>query len=274
MTGRPASAARSGSPTRRLRAVVGQARARRPWTTEVALVVMGGLAYFLVRGGVVDRAAEADARAHDLIALQRSLGLDWEQAMQGWVLSHRFLVDLANGVYFWGHMPVIAATAVWLFWRRRSVYRRARNAFLVSAMIALPLYYTLPVTPPRLLPDQGIVDTLALYHQASYQAQEAGAFVNPYAALPSLHIGWALLIAWACWLARPARCRWAVVLVGIGLVQVGAQFCAVVMTGNHYVLDAVAGAAAVAVGALAATWWDRREAALQGALQGAADLRG
>ena len=158
---------------------------------ELALVVVGGLVYYLIRGGVVDRAAEAFARAGDLIALERRLGIFWEPAMQDWILGSRALIDLSNAVYFWLHMPPIVVLAVWLFWRKRGVYRLTRNAFLGSAVVALVCYAALPVAPPRFFPELGFVDTMALYSEASYQAQEVGVFVNPVrgAAQPALRLG-------------------------------------------------------------------------------------
>ena len=154
----------------------------RAFGLELGLAALGGLIYFLIRGGVVDRAEEAFGRAADLVDLERALGLFWEPAMQGWILDSPTLIALFNGVYFWLHMPLILAMAVWLLWRHRDVYRLTRNAFLVSAVIALVLYATLPVAPPRFFPELGFVDTMALYSEANYQAQEAGPFVNPYAA--------------------------------------------------------------------------------------------
>ena len=161
---------------------------------ELALAAAGGLLYFLIRGAVVDRVEEAFARAEDVIALERSLGSSWERAMQEWILSSPLLIDLMNAVYFWLHMPLMIVVAVWLFWRHRDLYRLTRNAFLGAALIALVMYATLPLAPPRFFPELGFVDTMAVYSQANYQAQEAGPFVNPYAALPSLHFGWALLL--------------------------------------------------------------------------------
>ena len=190
----------------RLRDAVARAGLRanlRDWGRELALVAIGALAYYLIRGGVVDRAEEAFARGADLIELERRLGIFWEPAMQDWILGSRALIDLSNAVYFWGHMPLIVVIGVWLFWRKRGVYRLTRNAFLGSAVVALICYAALPVAPPRFFPELGFVDTMALYSQASYQAQEVRLFVNPYAALPSLHFGWALLLGLALWLARP-----------------------------------------------------------------------
>ena len=234
---------------------------------ELALVVAGGLVYFLIRGGVVDRAAEARDRALDLMALERSLGLFWEQTMQGWILPSRTLIDLFNGIYFWTHMPVIVVTALLLFWRRRPLYGLIRNAFLVSAVIALGMYYVLPVAPPRLFPGLGFIDTMALYSPANYQASEVGPFVNPFAALPSLHVGWALLLGVGIWLARPQRLAARRAAVVLAVLLPLSQTVAVVVTANHYLLDVVAVVvvAALALGVAIAwqrwrsgRWWGRQ----------------
>ena len=231
---------------------------------ELALVVVGGLVYYLIRGAVIDRAAEASARASDLIDLERRLGIFWEPAMQEWILGSRALIDLSNAVYFWLHMPPIVVLAVWLFWRKRDIYRLTRNAFLGSAVVALVCYAMLPVAPPRFFPELGFVDTMALYSEASYQAQEVGLFVNPYAALPSLHFGWALLLGLAMWLARPPG-RWAWAFAAGAVLIVGGQGVAIVLTGNHFILDAVAGAGAAALGLAAALVWRRRSSGGAGA---------
>lgn len=233
------------------------AAAWRGFGIELALAVAGALIYFAVRGGVTDRAAEAIARGAGLAELERSLGLFWEPAMQGWILSSRPLIDLMNGIYFWAHMPLIVVVAVALYWRRRALYRLIRNAFLISALIALALYFAFPVAPPRFFPELGFVDTMALYATANYQAQEAGPFVNPYAALPSLHFGWALLIGAAIWMARPRGRAGTVLAASAGALLLAGQFFAVVMTGNHFVLDLPAGAAVAAAGFGLAWIWRR-----------------
>ena len=230
----------------------------RPFLHEAALVIAGGLLYYLVRGAVVDRVEEARQRAGALMDLERSLGLFWEPTLQAWALSSRVLVDLMNGIYFWAHMPVIVVIALWLYGRRRPLYRRIRNAFIASALIGLALYFLVPTAPPRLFPDLGFVDTLAQSGGVSYAAQEVGAFVNPYAALPSLHFGWALLLALALWWGRPRRGWGRAGCCAAALVLAPAQFLAIVMTGNHFVLDAVAGAAVALIALAAALAWERR----------------
>jgi hypothetical protein len=229
----------------------------RAFTAELGLAVAGALIYFAVRGAVVDRVGEAMANATDLMSIERTFGLFWEGTLQRWALSSSLVTDLMNGIYFWGHMPVIIVVALGLFWRRRAVYRQTRNAFVVSAVVALVLYATLPVAPPRFFAELGFVDTLALSGGASYQAQEVGPFVNPFAAVPSLHFGWALLLSLGLWRARPGSGRWALLLGGVALLLPVAQFFAVIMTANHFVLDLAAGALVAGLGVGGALWWEQ-----------------
>ncbi|MBI2766973.1 MAG: phosphatase PAP2 family protein [Chloroflexi bacterium] len=204
---------------------------------EAVLVVIAFLVYFLIRGMVVNHASTAYANADDVIALERRLGIYRELAMQGWILPHYSLIKVMNWIYFWGHMPVVIVFAIWLFVFHRRTYSRMRNAFLASGAIAVVIYALYPVAPPRLLAGTGIVDTMALYDRVGYNAQEVRAFVNPYAAVPSLHFGWSLLLGLA--IAVVAR-QW--ILRVFGVLWPVAMFFAIVLTGNHFVLDAVAGA--------------------------------
>ena len=225
----------------------------REFLRELGIVAAAGLLYFLVRGAVRDRADEAFERARALLALEERLGIAWETAIHEAALSADWIVDLANIVYFWGHMPLLIALALWLWLRHRGVWRGLRAALLASALLGIACYVIWPTAPPRLMPELGYVDTLAWRAAASYQAQEVGPFVNPYAALPSLHVGWALLAGAACWrVARSqAGARRALWLLGAALIPVS-QTWAVVATANHWLLDAAAGAAVVALAALLA----------------------
>jgi len=205
---------------------------------EVLVVVIAFLIYFVIRGAVVDRAGEAVVRAINLIEIEQALRVDWELEMQSWILDHYALIKVVNWIYFWGHMPLVIGVAVWLYiWHRRA-YFVSRNAFLASGAIGLVIYWLAPVAPPRLVPFAGFIDTMAAFDRVGYNAQEAKAFVNPYAAVPSLHFGWALLLAAVvAWVSRhPLSYVFAI-------AWPVAMFFSVVMTGNHFILDAVAGAA-------------------------------
>ena len=226
---------------------------------ELVLAGGGALAYYLSRGGVTDRVEGAFSHARALIDLERSLGIFQELPLQEWALSSSVLVEGMNALYFWLHMPLIIGMALWLFSWKRSLYRRTRNAFVLSAAVALVVYYLAPVAPPRLFPELGFVDTMALYSEATYEAQEVGVFVNPYAALPSLHVGWALLLGLALWRARPMGGGRLATLV-FGLVALALPFgqtAAVVLTANHFLLDVVAGIGLALAADVAVTRWQR-----------------
>ena len=203
---------------------------------EVVFVVTAFLVYFLIRGAVVGRAGEAMGRAVDLIALERRLGLYHELALQSWLLDRYWLIKTMNWIYFWGHMPLIIAFAVWLYARHRHTYSLARNAFLASGAIGVVIYWLFPVAPPRLVPFAGMVDTMAVFDRVGYNAQEVSTFVNQFAAVPSLHFGWSLLLGlMVAWVGKNPL-TWA-----FCIAWPVAMFFAVVMTGNHFILDAVAG---------------------------------
>jgi hypothetical protein len=217
---------------------------------EVVLVVFAYFAYFGVRGmteGSADRALDNAGRVE---TFERWLHLDWEPAWQRLIVDHHALVSLANWIYIWGHWPVIIVTAVWLFLRRPRTYYLFRNAFLISGAIGLIIFATFPVAPPRLT-DLNVIDTVTEYSR-SYRVLQPPRFVNQYAAMPSLHFGWNLLVGIA--LASIARSWW---LKAAALMIPAAMFLAVVLTANHYIIDAVAGASLSLAALGAAYWWSR-----------------
>lgn len=245
--------------------------ARRSWTNfaarlsqrdlvEAALVAIAFLLYFGVRGAVVDRPEVAYLNALDVIDFQRSLGFFWEDSMNEWANGHLFLAQSMNIIYFWLHFPLIIAFGIWMYYFRRRKYTFARDVFLASGAISLIVYWTFPVAPPRELPAlaaqfdasppgyvTGFVDTMREYLGYGYQAQSTQAFVNPYAAMPSLHFGWDLLLGmmmiWAFW-----RERWLWIVAPIAVALPLMQIFAITLTANHFFTDAVAGAAVALMG--------------------------
>ena len=211
--------------------------ARRAALIELALVAAGLLAYFLTRGRIHDRHDAAQRNAAMLVRIERRAGLFWEPALNAWTVASRARVRLWNLVYFWAHAPLIVAGGLWLFRHNRPVYRVTRNAFLVSALMGLVSYRLFPVAPPRLTDGHDLVDTMQQHSRLSYQAQSLAPFVNPYAAVPSLHFGWSFLLSVALVMAAPRRV-WSWLLAA---VQPPLMFIAIVATANHWVLDAVAG---------------------------------
>lgn len=221
---------------------------RRPgwWDlTELALVAVGFLAYFLVRGAVVDREPDAMANARAIVALQRSLGIWIEPQVQALAMDIQPFIRSMNFVYFWLDFPLIVGLGIVLFWNQRQHYTLLRDGLLISGGLALAFYYAFPVAPPRYLLEYGFIDTLARYDQLSYQAQSMKPFVNPYAAVPSLHVGWSALVGATAF--RVSRQWW---VRGAGVTLVALQAVAVVVTANHFLLDGVVG-----LGVCAVAWW-------------------
>jgi membrane-associated phospholipid phosphatase len=214
---------------------------------ELAMVAIVTFAYFLTRGLIRGREDDAMRHAGQLLDLERALHLDPEHAMQRLALSHHWLMELANNFYLYAHLPVLIGVAVWLYVKRPWAYPWFRNAFLLSALIGLSIYVLLPVAPPRFLP--GFTDTMALYG-FNVDGSAAGPFYNPYAAMPSLHVGWSLLAGIA--LIACARAWW---LRAAGIALPLLMTASVIMTGNHYLLDAVAGGAVVLVALTLSTLW-------------------
>ena len=231
--------------------VTAPGRTRVAWfdLVELGLVVLGFLLYFLVRGGVVDRTAEALANARWIIEEQRALGLFIEPAVNEWALAAAWRVHFFNFAYFWLDFPLIIGVGLFLFWRSRRHYTLLRDSLLISGAFALVLYWTFPVAPPRYLPEWGFVDTMQQFSNLSYQAQSMRPFVNPFAAVPSLHVGWALLLAVV--LLQVSR---ALIVRVAGVVVLVVQTVAVVATANHFLFDAVVGVV-VSLAALGVAMW-------------------
>ena len=236
----------------------------RPWRgtartvlLDAVLIIAGVVVYFRTRGLTVGATDTAVAHAHDIMRLEQDLGLDIERGAQAVVGSSGPLITLANWIYIWGHWPVIAATFIWLALHNRLIFRRLRNAMLVSGAMGLCVYTTYPVAPPRLA-GIGLVDTIS-EQSSSYRVLQPPAFVNPYAAMPSLHVGWNLLVGLALVAAAGT-----VVMRTVGRVMPVAMAAATVVTANHYVLDLVAGMAFGLIGYLVALRLEKRAERVRG----------
>jgi hypothetical protein len=201
---------------------------------ELAMMSAAVAAYFGVRALTRTSHDRAFGNAARLVDLERSLGVRQESIIQSLVLPHHWLVDLVNWIYIWGHWPLIASIGIWLIVRRPDLYRRYRQAFFLSGAIGLAVFIAFPVAPPRLA-SPGVVDTVSLYSH-SYRVLQPPSLEDIYASLPSLHVGWDLLIGLA--LVDAARSR---ALKLLGYVLPAAMAFAVVATANHYVIDVAAG---------------------------------
>ena len=223
---------------------------------EIFLVIVAFIFYYVSRGLVVERTAEATSRAVHVVELEQRLGIFlWETKMQAWVASSEILAQIFNNIYVYAHIPVIGGIGLWLFFFHRQRYVLLRNAFLISGAIGLIIFNLLPTAPPRLLPwplsDQ-VVDTMVSFSKVNYDIQPA-AFVNRYAAMPSLHFGWNLLLGLGIiWTTKHIWGK------AFGVIMPAAMFLAVVVTGNHFILDVLAGTV-VALGGLGIAYLIERQ---------------
>jgi membrane-associated phospholipid phosphatase len=211
---------------------------------EIAVIGLAALAYVVVRATTEGDLREAQANGKRILDVERAVHVDWEYGLQSFALAHRPLQTLANWVYIWGFWPVLAGAAVFLYARHTHAYLQLRNAVFLSALIGFVLFASFPVAPPRLV-DPKLVDTI-LDRATWYRSVLPSRLTDEYAAMPSLHVGWSLLVGAALGRAirNPAAYALAVVLPA-------AMALAVVVTANHYVADVLVGSA-VAVLALAA----------------------
>jgi hypothetical protein len=201
---------------------------------ELVLVVALLLPYkygrFLTKGHV----ETALHNARDVISLERSLGVFSEAHLQDLVLRDTTLIRFLNVYYLVAHVAVTAAAFVWLYVRHPPTYRRFRNVMVVITLAGMVVHLVLPLAPPRMFPHLGFVDTARVFGPASYGAGSPyKGFANQFAAMPSLHFGWALVIAWAVLIATASKWRFAV------LAHPVITLAAIVLTANHYWLDAV-----------------------------------
>jgi hypothetical protein len=215
---------------------------------ELALVVALLLVYkygrFLGKGHV----ETAVRNARDVIGLERSLGVFTEARLQDLVVTDTAVIRFLNAYYLVAHVVVTAAAFVWLYVRHPSTYRRFRDVMIVITLAGMTLHLLLPLAPPRMFPHLGFVDTAKVIGPASYGAGSPyKGFANQFAAMPSLHFGWALVIAWAVLLATKSRWRYLVIAHPV------ITLAAIVLTANHYWLDAVA-ATALFLFALGVDW--------------------
>ncbi|MEU0357375.1 phosphatase PAP2 family protein [Streptomyces cyaneofuscatus] len=221
-------------------------RARPPLVREFLLVAGLFLAYKFGRRAANGHVEEAFRNAGNVWDLERALHLPGEGAVQGLLLHSQTLIHAANTYYATVHFPATALFLVWLYWRRPLHYLWSRRILAVLTGGALVLHLLFPLAPPRMLPAAGLVDTGQVYGPTVYGATPAtDTMANQFAAMPSLHVGWAVMVAVGLIVATRSRWRW------LWLLHPAITLLVVVGTANHYWLDAIVVVALLAV-ALAA----------------------
>ncbi len=221
---------------------------------QVSLFGAAYLAYRLVRGLVEGDANAAFAHARDLISLERTLHVFVEPSVQAWASSSHFVMVASSWLYVNAQTSVTVAALVYLYLRHNRNFYFVRNMFMVAMAIALAGYAAFPTAPPRFMPEWGFIDTVANVTGVHVNAHSASlnALTNLYAAVPSMHVAFALMIGWT--LARLVR--WRVVRV-LWLLYPFVIAFVIVATANHFIIDAALGALTAGVSAYAASWLAR-----------------
>ncbi len=211
---------------------------------ELVLIVVLFTVYKLGRLLASGRVGEAFANARDVWHLERLLRLPSETGVQDGLLNSQLLVHAANCYYAYVHFPAAIAFLLWIYLRRPAHYRWVRRVLVALTAAALVLHLLVPLAPPRMLPAAGLVDTAARYGPSVYGAPQTDTIANQYAAMPSLHIGWAAVIALGLIVTSRTRWRW------LWLLHPAVTVAVVVGTANHYWLDGIVVLALLAVSVL------------------------
>jgi hypothetical protein len=206
--------------------------------------------YLAIRGWSIADPQLALSHASRVIRWERSVDLFHEVALQQRLDP---LQGFFSTYYILGFGPVLAILLIWLAGGHRRLYCELRTLLFVSLGIALVVYLAFPTAPPRLVPGLGVADTVGLagHDTGSF----AGVRFNPYAAMPSLHVGWSLLAVTV--LFRATSRSW---VRAFALLHPVLMTLAVTQTGNHYLADSLAGVLVALITLATVGWWTRRPA--------------
>ncbi|WP_052852269.1 phosphatase PAP2 family protein [Streptomyces avicenniae] len=220
---------------------------------ELALIRVGYWAYSYVRGYVRGDRETVEAHGHQILDIERFLRIDIEHGINHFVADTPWLADAMDMYYATFHFAVPLTILGWLLVRHPGTYRRARRALAFTTLFGLAGFWLYPLAPPRLMPGLGYIDTAN--GPQDLDDPRFGALTgvtNPYAAMPSLHVGWSLWCALVLWRAAPYA--W---LRVAGFLYPVATTVVIVGTANHYLLDAAGGVLVVVLGFAASHAIDR-----------------
>lgn len=218
--------------------------ARRRGLRELFLIGVVYSMYDASRFIVEGHQSTALQHAIGVLHLENMMDIAWERTLNGFVSAHEVLAVPADYMYATLHYLVTPLVLVWMWRSHRDAYPRARTTLMVATILGLVGFSLLPVAPPRMLP--GFVDTMAQYAGTGWWSTDAsaprgvGSFTNQFAAMPSLHVGWALWCGW-----QMVRHGKHLVTRIAGIIYPALITLVVIATGNHYLLDAVGGIAVV-----------------------------
>lgn len=216
---------------------------------QLMLFAAAYYAYRYTRGWVntPESAATAFENARDLISVERSLSIFIEPGVQALVAGERWILDGASWMYINAQTSVTLGALIWIYLFRNKSFYFVRNMFLTAFFLALVGYVLYPAAPPRFFPEWGFYDAVEDFTNIPQDSVTIDALFNPYAAVPSMHVGFALMIGWPLSVLcrrKPVRIFWRVYPLIVTFV--------IVVTANHFLADAFLGALTAGVGAIVA----------------------
>ncbi|MDM7831510.1 phosphatase PAP2 family protein [Cellulomonas edaphi] len=229
-------------------------RARSALLAREAVIMVGlYVVYSLIRNHAPNRVGAAVSHSRDILAIEKYVSLDIEHGINHFAAQHTALITVANYMYATLFLPSAIFVLIYLWRRAPRLYVVHRSTLAVMTLLALASYWWFPAAPPRLLPGATYVDTVRFFETWGKPATESGHGVsNEYAAMPSMHFGWALWCGLAFFQATVVTWK-RVLAISFPVVTL----FVIIATGNHFLLDAVAGAAAYGI-AFAAVRVSRR----------------
>lgn len=206
-------------------------------------------AYSIVRGLADDPGAAQTAfdNARGIIHLEQTLSIFVEPAIQAWAMSSGLLIDGASWIYVNAQTSVTVGALVFIYLRRNRSFYFVRNMMIVAMCLALVGYIAYPTAPPRFFPEWGFFDSVSAFAGVEPDSTTVDALFNPYAAIPSMHVAFALMIglSMARLVTQPfLRLAWRAYPLLVTFV--------IVATANHFLMDAILGALVAGLAALAA----------------------
>jgi hypothetical protein len=218
-------------------------RERPRWWGELLVVGFLAIVYDTITNLAPAREALALQHGRSILSFERSLGLDPELALDRWLASHHTLGTVASYYYDNAHFVVTLGLLAWLWWARADVYRPLRNTLVAINLLGLLVFWLCPVAPPRMLAGAGFSDVVAASHTfGSWHTGSLAADADQLAAMPSLHLAWAAWCGLVLWQVTRRRAVRALAFAYPALTTL-----IVLCTGNHYLLDVLAGLATCAV---------------------------
>jgi hypothetical protein len=205
--------------------------------------------YRIVRGIVDGRASAAFDNARELISLERGLGLFIEPTIHAWAEGKAWLIDIASWLYVNSHFTITVTTLAFMYLYRNESFYFVRNMFMIAMGIALVAYVAFPTAPPRFMPEWGFSDSVADFTGVAPDSASANLLFNPFAAVPSMHVAFALMLGLP--MATMSKHLW---VRALWLVYPFIVSFVVVATANHWWMDAFLGAMTAAISA----WGARR----------------